>query len=273
MSIITTKDGAQIFYNDWGAGQPIVFSHTWPLSADSFEDQMFFLANHGYRCIAHDRRGHGRSTQTWEGHDLDTYADDLATLVEALNLKDAVHVGHSIGGGEVVRYMGRHGTKRVAKAVLLAPATPLMLKTEGNPEGLPMEAFDGIREGLIADRSQFLRDVSIPFYGYNRPAAKVSEGVRDSFWRQSMTTSLHAAYFSVKVFSETDVIEDLKKIEVPVLVIHGDDDQLVPMPNTGAVTAKLLRNSTFKVYPGAPHGLITTAKRQVNEDLLAFIRK
>jgi non-heme chloroperoxidase len=272
MSTITTKDGAQLFYNDWGTGQPVVFSHTWPLSADSFEDQMFFLAGHGYRCIAHDRRGHGRSSQTWRGHDLDTYADDLATLVEALDLKDAVHIGHSIGGGEVVRYLGRHGTKRVARAVLLAPATPLMLKTAGNPEGLLMEAFDGIRQGLIADRSQFFKEVSIPYYGYNRPGAKISEGVRDSFWRQSMMTSLHAAYFSVKVFSETDVTEDLKKIEVPVLVIHGDDDQLVPMPNTGAITAGLLRNSTFKVYPGAPHGLITTAKQQVNVDILDFIR-
>jgi non-heme chloroperoxidase len=203
MSTITTKDGTDIYYNDWGTGQPIVFSHTWPLSVDSFEDQMFFLANHGYRCIAHDRRGHGRSAQTWEGHDLDTYAGGPANLVEALDLKNVVHVGHSIGSGEVVRYMGRHGTKRVVKAVLISPATPLMLKTTASLEGLPIEAFDGIRQGLIADRSQFFKDVTMPFYGYNRPGAKVSEGVRDSFWRQSMTTSLHAAYFSVKVFSET----------------------------------------------------------------------
>ncbi|HEY0258038.1 MAG TPA: alpha/beta hydrolase [Candidatus Methylacidiphilales bacterium] len=271
MSTIITKDGAEIFYNDWGTGQPIVFSHTWPLSADSFEDQMFFLANRGYRCIAHDRRGHGRSSQTWEGHDLNTYADDLATLVETLDLKDVIHIGHSIGGGEVVRYLGRHGTSRVAKAVLIAPATPLMLKTSANPGGIPMEAFDGIRQGLLVDRSQFFKDVTMPFYGYNLPGAKASEGVRESFWRQSMATSLHAAYFSVKVFSETDTTEDLQKIDVPVLVLHGDGDQLVPFPNTGAITAKLLRNATLKVYPGECHGVITTAKQQVNEDLLAFI--
>ena len=273
MNTFTTQDGTKIFYNDWGSGQPVVFSHTWPLSADSFEDQMFFLANHGYRCIAHDRRGHGRSMQSWDGHDLNTYADDLATLVEKLDLKDVVHIGHSIGGGEVVRYLGRHGTSRAAKAVLIAPATPLMLKTAANPDGIPMEAFNGIRQGLLADRSQFLKDVTMPFYGYNRPGAKPSEGVRDAFWRQSMMTSLHAAYFSVKVFSETDTTEDLKGIAVPVLVLHGDADQLVPLPNTGAVTAKLLRNSTFKVHPGESHGLITTAKQQVNEDILAFMKK
>jgi non-heme chloroperoxidase len=273
MSTLTTKDGTEIYYNDWGKGQPIVFSHTWPLSADSFEDQMFFLVNHGYRCIAHDRRGHGRSTQPWNGHDLNTYADDLAALVEKLDLKNVIHIGHSIGGGEVVRYLGRHGTSRVFKAVLIAPATPLMLKTAGNPGGLPMEAFDGIRQGLLADRPQFFKDVTLPFYGYNLPGAKISEGVRESFLRQSLDTSLHAAYFSVKVFSETDTTEDLKKIDVPVLVIHGDADQLVPMPNTGAVTAKLLPNAIFKVYPGECHGLITTAKQKVNEDILAFIKK
>ena len=273
MSTFTTKDGTEIFYNDWGTGQPIVFSHTWPLGADSFEDQMFFLVNHGYRCIAHDRRGHGRSTQPWSGYDLDTYADDLATLIEKLDLKNIIHVGHSIGGGEVVRYLGRHGTSRASKAVLLAPATPLMLKTAANPGGLPMEAFDGIRQGLAADRSQFLKDVSMPFYNYNLPGAKPSEGVRASFWRQSMITSLIAAYNSVKVFSETDTTEDIKKIDIPVLVIHGDGDQLVPFPNCGAVTAKLLPNSILKVYPGECHGLITTAKDRVNEDILAFIKK
>lgn len=273
MATFTAKDGAEIFYNDWGAGQPIVFSHTWPLSAGAFEDQMFFLASKGYRCIAHDRRGHGRSAQTWEGHDLDTYADDLAVLMEKLDLKNVVHVGHSIGAGEVVRYMGRHGTRRVAKGILIGPATPLMRKTVRNPEGLPQEAFDGIRQGLLADRPQFVQGVSMPFYGYNRPAAKVSEGVRDSFWRQGMETSLPAAYFGVKAFSETDTTEDLKGIDVPMLVLHGDDDQLVPFANTGAVTAKLLRNSTLKVYPGESHGLITTAKQHVNEDILAFIRQ
>jgi non-heme chloroperoxidase len=273
MSTFTTKDGTEIFYNDWGTGQPIVFSHTWPLGADSFEDQMFFLVNHGYRCIAHDRRGHGRSTQPWSGYDLDTYADDLAALIEKLDLKNIIHVGHSIGGGEVVRYLGRHGTSRASKAVLLAPATPLMLKTATNPGGLPMEAFDGIRQGLAADRSQFLKDVSMPFYNYNLPGAKPSEGVRASFWRQSMITSLIAAYNSVKVFSETDTTEDIKKIDIPVLVIHGDGDQLVPFPNCGAVTAKLLPNSILKVYPGECHGLITTAKDRVNEDILAFIKK
>jgi non-heme chloroperoxidase len=273
MSTFTTQDGTEIFYHDWGTGRPIVFSHTWPLSADSFEDQMFFLTNHGYRCIAHDRRGHGRSAQTWEGHNLDTYADDLATLVEKLDLKDIILVGHSIGGAEVVRYLGRHGTARVGKVVLIAPATPLMLKTAANPGGLPMEAFDGIRQGLLADRSQFLQDVTQPYYGYNLPGAKASKGVCDSFWRQGMETSLHAAYFSVKVFGETDTTEDLKKIDVPVLVIHGDADQLVPLPNTGAVTARLLPNATFQVYPGEPHGLITTSKQKVNEDILAFVQK
>jgi non-heme chloroperoxidase len=272
MSSITTKDGTQIYYRDWGSGQPVVFSHGWPLSGDAFEDQMFYLASRGYRCIAHDRRGHGRSSQPWNGNDMDTYADDLAALVEVLDLRNAVHVGHSTGGGEVARYIGRHGTKRIAKAVLIGAVPPLMLKTSANPGGLTIEVFDGIRAGVIADRSQFWKDLSMPFYGYNRPGAKISEGVRDSFWLQGMMAGFPASYFCIKAFSETDQTEDLRKIDVPTLILHGDDDQIVPIADSALLSAKIVKNATLKVYKGAPHGMCTTHKHQVNEDLLAFIK-
>lgn len=271
MPTITTQDGTELYYKDWGAGQPIVFSHGWPLSADAFEDQMFFLGSRGYRCIAHDRRGHGRSSQPWTGNDMDTYADDLAALAEALDLKGAVHVGHSTGGGEVARYIGRHGTRRVAKAVLISAVTPLMLKTPDNPAGTPMEVFDGIRANVLADRSQFFKDLTLPFYGYNRPGAKVSEGVRESFWLQGMLAGFPAAYFCIEAFSETDLTEDLKKIDVPTLFLHGDDDQIVPIAASALRSSELVRNATLKVYEGAPHGMCTTLKDRVNEDLLAFI--
>jgi len=261
-----------IYYNDWGAGTPIVFSHGWPLSADAFEDQMFFLASRGYRCIAHDRRGHGRSSQPWQGNDMDTYADDLAALVEKLDLKNAIHVGHSTGGGEVARYIGRHGTKRVSKAVLIGAVPPLMLKTPANPGGLPMEAFDQIRAGVVADRSQFFKELSLPFYGFNRPGAKVSEGVRDAFWLQGMRAGMPASYFCIKAFSETDLTGDLRKFDVPTLIMHGDDDQIVPIGASALLSSKLVKGSTLKVYPGLSHGMCTINKDQINTDLLDFIK-
>jgi non-heme chloroperoxidase len=272
MSTITTKDGTEIYYKDWGTGSPVVFSHGWPLDADAWDLQMMFLANKGYRVIAHDRRGHGRSGQPWNGNDMDTYADDLAELAEALNLKGATHVGHSTGGGEVARYIGRHGTKRVAKAVLISAVPPLMLKTEANPDGLPVSAFDEIRAGVLADRSQFFKDLSMPFYGYNKPGAKISQGVRDEFWREGMLVSIKGSYDCIKQFSETDFTEDLKKIDVPTLILHGDADQIVPIVAAGLRSAKIVKNATLKVYEGAPHGMCTTLADKVNADLLAFLK-
>ena len=272
MPTMTAKDGTQLYYKDWGAGQPVVFSHGWPLSADAFEDQMLFLSWHGYRTIALDRRGHGRSDQPWQGNDMDTFADDLAQLTAALDLKDAVLIGHSMGGGEVTRYIGRHGTSRVAKAVLIGAVPPLMLKTAANPGGLPIEVFDQIRAGLLADRSQFFKDVSAPFYGANKPDSKVSQGLRDSFWRQGMTASLKAVFDCVKAFSETDFTQDLKQFNVPTLILHGDADQMVPIAASALATAKLIPASTLKIYPGASHGLCSTHKDQINADLLVFLQ-
>src|SRR5437763_4657429 len=272
MATITTKDGTQIYYKDWGKGQPVVFSHGWPLSSDAWEDQMIFLADHGYRCIAHDRRGHGRSSQPWNGNEMDTYADDLAELVEALDVKNAIHVGHSTGGGEVARYIGRHGTKRVAKAVLIGAVPPIMLKTPANPGGLPMEAFDQIRAGVLADRSQFFKDLSAPFYGADRPNAKVSQGLRDSFWLQGLLAGFKGVIDCIKAFSETDFTEDLKKFDVPTLILHGDDDQIVPIGASALLSSKMIRNAQLKIYPGQSHGMCSTNKDQINADLLAFIK-
>jgi non-heme chloroperoxidase len=272
MGTITTKDGTTIFYKDWGKGQPIVFSHGWPLSADDWDGQMLYFGNLGYRVIAHDRRGHGRSDQTWDGNDMDTYADDLAELFEKLDLHDAILIGHSTGGGEVARYLGRHGTKRVAKAALISAITPLMLKTDKNPTGTPREVFDGLRAQLAANRPQFYIDITMPFYGYNRPGAKISEGIREHWWLQGMVGSIKGHYDCIKVFSETDTTEDLKKIDIPVLVLHSKDDQIVPIAAAGPMAAKLLKNATLKVYENYPHGMPTTHADQINADLLAFFK-
>ena len=271
MSNITTTDGSQIYYKDWGHGQPVVFSHGWPLSADAWDDQMVFLAAHGYRCIAHDRRGHGRSSQPWNGNEMDTYADDLAFLVKTLDLQQVIHIGHSTGGGEVARYIGSCGTERVAKAVLIGAVAPLMLKTPDNPRGLPIEKFDEIRAAVHDDRSQFFRDFSGPFYGANRPGAKVSQGLRDSFWLQGMQAGFKNVIDCIKAFSETDFTEDLKRFDVPTLILHGGDDQIVPIGASANISSKLVKGSVLKVYPGAPHGLCATLKDEVNQDLLAFI--
>ncbi|GCE28575.1 alpha/beta hydrolase [Dictyobacter alpinus] len=269
---ITTKDGTQIFYKDWGTGQPVVFSHGWPLNADVWDEQLNFVASHGYRAIAHDRRGHGRSSQTWDGNNMDTYADDLAELFEALDLKNAVMVGHSTGGGEVARYIGRHGSSRVAKALLVGAVPPIMVKSDSNPGGTPIDAFDQIRAGVEADRSQFYKDLSHPFFNANRPGSKVSQGLLDAFWLWSMQVGFKGAYDCIKAFSETNFTEDLKKIDVPTLVIHGDDDQIVPIADAGILTAKIVKNATLKVYEGAPHGLTCTHQDKFNADLLEFLK-
>jgi len=274
MNTMIMKDGTQIYYKDWGSGQPVVFSHGWPLTSDSWDAQMMFLASHGYRCIAHDRRGHGRSSQPWNGNDMDTYADDLSELIETLDLKDAVLIGFSAGGGEVSRYIGRHGTKRLAKIALVSAVPPLMLKTSDNPDGLPVEEFDKIRDGSEADRSQFYKDLaSGPFFGANRSGSKVSQGMIDSFWLQGMHAGNKNTYDCIKAFSETDFTEDLKKFDIPTLIIHGDDDQIVPIGAAALKTAKIVKNATLKIYEGAPHGLLDTHKDQLNEDLLAFLKE
>jgi non-heme chloroperoxidase len=272
MAFKTVSDGTQIYYKDWGSGQPVVFSHGWPLSSDAWESQMAFLVDHGYRCVAHDRRGHGRSSQPWTGNDMDTYSDDLAAVIEELDLREIVLVGHSTGGGEVTRYIGRHGTARVAKAVLVDAISPLMLKTAANPGGLPLSVFDGLRAGVAADRSQFFKDLTEPFYGANRPGSKVSQGVKDFFWLQGMMAGYPASYQCIKVFSETDLTEDLKKFDVPTLIIHGDDDQIVPIGASAMISSKLVKGSILKVYPGGPHGVADVRKDELNADLLAFIK-
>ena len=272
MSTVTMKDGTEIFYKDWGTGQPIVFSHGWPLTADDWDTQMLFFGQRGYRVIAHDRRGHGRSSQTWDGNEMDTYADDLAALFGALDLKDAIMIGHSTGGGEVARYLGRHGSGRVAKAALLGAVPPLMLKSEKNPGGLPISVFDGLRAGVANNRPQFYKDLTLPFYGFNREDAQVSEGIREHWWLQGMMGGIKPHFDCVKAFSETDFTEDLKKIDIPVLILHGDDDQIVPIGASALESAKLIKNATLKIYPGGAHGLTDTAKEQLCEDLLAFIK-
>ena len=271
-STITTRDGTQIYYKDWGSGQPVVFSHGWPLSADVWDGQMLFFLRQGFRVIAHDRRGHGRSSQGATGHDMDHYADDLAALTEALDLRKAIHVGHSTGGGEVARYISRHGSKRVAKAVLISAVPPLMLKTAANPNGVPIEVLDGIRAAVASNRPQFFKDFTLPFYGFNRPGAKISEGIREHWWQQGMMGSIQAHYDGIKAFSETDFTEDLKKMDVPTLVMHGDDDQVVPIGISSEMTAKIIRNATLKVYPGLPHGMCATHADLINPDLLAFFK-
>jgi non-heme chloroperoxidase len=273
MPVIATKDGTQIYYKDWGSGQPMVFSHGWPLTADDWDAQMFFFGQHGFRVIAHDRRGHGRSTQTWDGNEMDTYADDLAALTEKLDLKNAIHVGHSTGGGEVARYIGRHGTKRVAMAVLISSVPPLMLKTDKNPGGLPLSVFDGLRAQMVANRAEFYRDITLPFYGYNRPGAKISEGIRQRWWLQGMMGGFKPHYDCIKAFSETDFTEDLKIIDVPTLILHGDDDQIVPIADSSMLASKIVKNAKLMVYQGAPHGLATTEKDRLNADLLGFIQE
>jgi len=273
MPTITTKDGTQIYYKDWGKGQPIVFSHGWPLDADAWDGQMLFFGRQGYRVIAHDRRGHGRSDQTWDGNEMNTYADDLAALTEKLELKNTIHVGHSTGGGEVARYIGRHGTKRVAMAVLVSAVPPLMLKTDKNPGGLPLSVFDGLRAQVAANRPQFYEELTLPFFGYNRPGAQISEGIRYHFWLQGMLGGMKPHYDCIKAFSETDFIEDLKKFDVPTLILHGDDDQIVPIGAAGLMSAKIVKNAQLKVYPGFPHGMPITHADQINADLLAFIKQ
>lgn len=263
----------KLYYKDWGTGQPVVFSHGWPLTADAWEDQMLFLGNHGYRCIAHDRRGHGRSSQPWNGNDMDTYADDLAKLIETLDLNDIILVGHSTGGGEIVRYMSRHGTKRISKAVLISAVPPFMLQTQTNPQGLPLEAFNDLRSNVLKDRSQFFKDLTLPFYGANRPNTHVSQGLKDSFWLQGMLCGFKSVFDCIKAFSETDFREDLKKIDVPTLIIQGDDDQIVSLNISGLLSSKLIKDASLKIYPGAPHGLCSTHKDQVNADLLTFFKK